>query len=80
MYMMKKNGLKITGALLALTLSVLPAAPVFADKLPGASYSPVQLEAVQTKEMTYYKTGSVSIPGASNGLPILLHSNFCRCR
>lgn len=63
MSMMKRNGLKITGAVLALTLFVLPAAPVLAEKLPGASYSPVQLEAVQTKEMTYYKTGSVSIPG-----------------
>lgn len=63
MYMMKRNGVKITGALLALTLFVLPAAPVLAEKLPGAGYSPVQLEAVQTKEMTYYKAGSASIPG-----------------
>lgn len=62
MYMMKRNGVKITGALLALTLFVLPAAPVLAEKLPGAGYSPVQLEAVQTKEMTYYKAGSASIP------------------
>ena len=60
---MKRTGMKITGGLLALTLFVLPAAPVLAEKLPGAAYAPVQLEAVQTKEMTYYKAGSASIPG-----------------
>lgn len=60
---MKRTGMKITGGLLALTLFVLPAAPVLAEKLPGSAYSPVQLEAVQTKEMTYYKAGSASIPG-----------------
>lgn len=80
MYMMKRNGVKITGALLALTLFVLPAAPVLAEKLPGAGYSPVQLEAVQTKEMTYYKAGSASIPVTLNGSPMLQHSNSCRCR
>lgn len=62
MHMMKKRGKMITGALLAGMLFVLPAAPTLAAKLPGASYSPVQLEAVQTKEMTYYKTGAASIP------------------
>ncbi|URN95049.1 MAG: hypothetical protein NAG76_01975 [Candidatus Pristimantibacillus lignocellulolyticus] len=38
------------------------AMPTFAAKLPGAQYSTVQLEAVPTKEMTYYKNGSSSIP------------------
>ncbi|WP_339800586.1 hypothetical protein MKY19_04160 [Paenibacillus sp. FSL R5-0744] len=62
MQMMKKRARKITGALLAVTLFTLSAIPVGAAKLPGASYSPVQLEAVQSKKMTYYKNGSASIP------------------
>ncbi|MBD2843996.1 hypothetical protein IDH44_02230 [Paenibacillus sp. IB182496] len=49
---------------LALTTTLLVSAPLtaLAAKLPGAAYDTVQLEAVQTKEVTYYKAGSASIP------------------
>ena len=63
MFRMNKRGKTITGAMIIAMLLAQPTASVFAAKLPGAGYSPVQLEAVQTKEMTYYKTGSASIPG-----------------
>ncbi|MBY9077568.1 hypothetical protein KIH86_26985 [Paenibacillus sp. HN-1] len=62
--MMKKHGKLITGAMMAAMLFVLPTAPAWAAKLPGAQYSAVQLKAVQTKEVTYYKTGSASIPSS----------------
>ncbi|WP_168120008.1 two-component regulator propeller domain-containing protein [Paenibacillus sp. HB172176] len=62
MLRMNKRGKAITGAMIIAMLLAQPTASVFAAKLPGSSYSPVQLEAVQTKEMTYYKTGSASIP------------------
>lgn len=80
MQMMKKRARKITGALLAVTLFTLSAIPVGAAKLPGANYSPVQLEAVQSKKMTYYKNGSASIPNTLDWITDASALKFCRCQ
>lgn len=60
-----KKGIKALSAVLtAAIILTTPAFPVFAasGKPAGATYSPVQLQAVETKEMAYYKTGDASIP------------------
>ncbi|WP_256761038.1 hypothetical protein [Cohnella sp. WQ 127256] len=62
MSIMIKNKKFITCALASTVLFASPALPTYAAKSPSASYSSVQLEAVQMKEVTYYKAGSVSIP------------------
>lgn len=62
MSMMKKNRTVLTVALAASMLATMPMSSAFAAKLPSASYQTVQLEAVQTKEVTYYKAGAASIP------------------
>jgi len=62
MSIMKKQRKFIAGMLTATVLFTVPAMSAFAAKLPNASYETINLEAVQMKEMTYYKTGSASIP------------------
>lgn len=61
------NRKKIAGGILAATmLFSLPVTGAFANPSgyapAGALYSPVQLHAVPTKQVTYYKTGDASIP------------------
>lgn len=62
MSIMKKQSKLITGLLASALLFSSFLTPAYAAKLPSAKYTTVQLEAVQTKEMTYYKAGSSSIP------------------
>jgi hypothetical protein len=60
-----KKGIKALSAVLtAAIILTTPSITVFAadGKPAGATYSPVQLKAVETKEMAYYKTGDASIP------------------
>ncbi|MFC4304372.1 hypothetical protein [Cohnella boryungensis] len=64
MSIMKKHKKFIAGALASAVLLTGAAVPAYAAKLPSAKYSTVQLEAVRMKEVTYYKTGSTSLPNA----------------
>ncbi|MFD0716363.1 hypothetical protein [Paenibacillus sp. GCM10027626] len=62
MSILKKQGKWIAGVLAASVLFTLPVLPAYAAKDASARYGTVQLEAAPMKEMTYYKTGSASIP------------------
>ncbi|MCU6708665.1 hypothetical protein M6D81_08035 [Paenibacillus sp. J5C_2022] len=57
-----KRGKWMAGALAIAVAMTLVAMPVHAAKLPSAAYKPIQLEAVPTKEVAYYRNGSVSLP------------------
>jgi hypothetical protein len=52
----------LAGGMAAAMLLTFSPMTAFAAKLPGAGYTAVQLEAQRVKEVTYYKTGSASIP------------------
>ncbi|WP_185601776.1 hypothetical protein [Paenibacillus sp. 598K] len=60
--MMKKNRIALTVTLAASMLFTMPVSSVFAAKLPSASYDTMQLHAVPTKQVTYYKAGVASLP------------------
>lgn len=55
---MKKYRIALTATLAASMLATMPMSSVFAAKLPSASYPTVQLQAVPTKQVTYYKAGA----------------------
>ncbi|WP_308637596.1 hypothetical protein [Paenibacillus silvisoli] len=61
---LKKRSKVLSGVLAASMLLSLPVTNVFAAdaSVPGAQYSPVQLQAYPTKQVVYYKAGSEDIP------------------
>ena len=63
--MKHKKGVKLLSAILAVAvIFTVPSFSVFSanGKPAGATYNTVQLQAVETKEMAYYKTGDTNIP------------------